>query len=342
MSLLPLAVLLAAAAPARATVQNVGTTAAEFLRLGAGARSLGMGDASTAVSEGPEAAYWNPAGLGRMSRPEIAYSRSELPAGLHHDFLAFAAPSQLLHGTVALAVNRLSQDKLALVDASNQAQGSFAPHSEVFALAYGHAFADNDPMTGARDYFRENWNLPRVDRPYDEEPEPWTGEIAAGASIKAISENLGTRKASSFAVDGGGLYRPSSLHALIVGGAVRHVGGKIRFIQEAEPLPAEAAASAAYDVRLDDWRLLPALEFAAPYAGNVYGKLGFEATWAAARGMSAAARLGYSSRTTPALGALSGLTAGVGLQAGGFKFDAAFAPMGVLGQAMRLGVGWRF
>jgi len=342
MRLLPLAVLLAAAAPARAVVQNVGTSASEFLRLGAGARSLGMGEASTAVSDGPEAVYWNPAGLASMTRPEISYSRSELPAGIHHDFLAYAAPSRLLHGTVALAVTRLSQDKLALVDAANQTQGSFAPHSEVYAFAYGHAFADNDPMTGARDYFRENWNLPRVDRPYDEEPEPWTGEIAAGVSFKAISENLGTRKASSFAVDGGALYRPSYLHELIVGGAVRHIGEKIRFIKEAEPLPGEAAVSVAYDARVEDWRLLPALEFDAPYAGNFYGKFGFEASRSVSSGMSAAARLGYSSRTAPDLGALSGLTAGVGLRAGGFKFDAAFEPMGALGQSMRLGVGWRF
>lgn len=342
MRLLLLGVLLAAAAPARALVQNVGTSAAEFLRLGAGARSLGMGDASTAVADGPEAVYWNPAGLGALTRPEIAYSRSELPGGVHHDFLAVAAPWARARGTFAFAVTRLTQDKLAMTDAANQPQGDFGPHSEAYAFAYGTAFADNDPMTGARDYFRENWNLPRVDRPYDEEPEPWTGEISAGLSVKAISESLGARRASTWALDGGGSYRPSWMHELIVAGAARHIGGKIKFIHEAEPLPGELAASVAYDARVDAWRLLPALEVDAPYAGNFYGKLGFEASCPVASGMSAAARLGYSSRTAPDLGALSGLTAGVGLQAGGFKFDAAFAPMGVLGQAMRLGVGWKF
>ncbi|MFI5346541.1 MAG: hypothetical protein ACHQ51_09230 [Elusimicrobiota bacterium] len=337
-----LALLLAAAAPAGALVQNVGTSSSEFLRLGAGARSLGMGEASTAVSEGPDAVYWNPAGLGQMTRPEVLYSRAELPAGVHHDYLAFGAPSEWLHGTVAVALTRLSQDNLALVDASNQTQGSFAPHSEAYSVAYGHQFSDNDPMVASRDYFRENWNLPRADRPYQDEREPWTGEIAAGGALKFISENLGTRRATSFAVDGGMLYRPSNLHELILAGAIRHLGQKIRFITENEPLPTEAAVSAAYDARLDDWRLLPAVELSAPYAGNFYGKFGFEGTHAVGLNMSAAGRIGYSTRTAPDLGALSGLSFGVGLEVGGFRFDAAFQPMSLLGSSLRIGAGWRF
>lgn len=334
--------LLAAALPARAITQNTGTTAAEFLRLGAGARSLGMGDASAAVAEGPEAIYWNPAGLGQMSRPEVQYARSELAAGLHHDFLAVGIPSHLLAGTLALGVTRLSQESLTLVNASNQNQGSFSPHSEAYALAYGHQFSDNDPAVSSRDYFRENWNLPRVDRPYQDERDPWTGEIAVGGSAKFVSESLGTRRASAFAVDGGFLYRPSTIREFSLAGAVRNLGSKMRFISESSPLPAELALGAAYDLRVETWRLLPALEVDVPYAGAIYGKAGFEASVPVASGMSAAARLGYTSRTAADLGPLSGLTAGVGLRAGGFSFDAAFQPMGVLGSGLRVGAGWKF
>jgi hypothetical protein len=334
--------LLAAAAPARAIQTDVGTAAAQFLQIGGGARSLGMGEAYTAVAEGPDAVYWNPAGLSRMTRPEATYARTELPAGLHHDFFAVGVPIQFLQGTLAFALTRLSQDPLALVNASNQAQGSFSPHSEVYALAYGHAFDANDIVTTSRDYFRENWNIPRADRPYEDEVEPWTGEIAAGASIKIINENLGTRSASSFAIDGGGLFRPVGMHELILGGAVRNVGTKLNFISESEPLPAELAASVAYELRDDDWRLLPALEVDAPYAGNVYGKVGVEATKRVAEGVSASMRLGYTSVSAADLGVLSGLTAGVGLKVGKFSFDAAFQPMTTLGDAFRIGVGWKF
>jgi hypothetical protein len=277
-----------------------------------------------------------------MQRPELLYARSELPAGVHHDFAAFGAPVSALHGVLALSLIRLSQDKLAMVDAANQEQGSFAPHSEVYALSYGVQFADNDPLVGARDYFRENWNLPRVDRPYDEERDPWTGEIAAGVTLKSVNETLGARKASAFALDAGASYRPSYMRELIVAGAFRQVGGRLKFISEAAPLPGEFAASVAYESRVDDWRLLPAVEADVPYAGALYGKLGFEATRRVADGMAASARLGWNSRSAADLGAISGLSMGVGVQAGGFRFDAALAPSSALGSGMRLSVGWKF
>lgn len=337
-----IAVLLAAAAPARALQTDVGTAAAQFLQIGGGARSLGMGEAYTAVAEGPDAVYWNPAGLARMKRPEATYSRTELPAGLHHDFLAVGVPSRLLRGTLGFAVTRLSQDSLALVNAENQTQGTFSPHSEVYALAYGHSFAANDVITDARDYFREDWNIPHADHPYEDFSEPWTGEISAGVSLKVINENLGTRSASAFAIDGGGMFRPTDLHELILAGAFRNIGSKMTFISESEPLPGELAVSAAYDERTDDWRFLPALEIDAPYAGNVYGKIGFEATKSISDGTSAAMRVGYTSVSAADLGPLSGVTAGVGLKVGQFSFDAAFQPMALLGESFRLGVGWTF
>jgi hypothetical protein len=301
-----------------------------------------MGEAYTAVADGPDAAYWNPAGLTRMSRPEVSYTRSEMPAGLHMDFGAVAAPVSLLRGTLAFAFTSLSQDSLDLVNASNQTVGNFAPHSEVYALAYGHQFSGNDPADTTRDYFGANWNLPNVDRPLDYGREPWTGEICAGLSLKVISENLGTRQAATVAVDGGATFRPVDWHDLILAGAFRNVGGNLRFISNSEPLPAEVAGSLAYEVRLQDWRLLPAIEVDAPYAGQIYGAAGFEAEHGIASGVEAALRLGYSSRQVPDLGPVSGLAAGVGLRVRRFSFDTAFQPMGVLGQTFRLGAGWRF
>ncbi len=342
MRALTLVALLLSAGSARAVQTQVGTTSAEFLRLGAGARSLGMGEAYTAVADGPDAIYWNPAGLALMRSAELTYTRSELPAGEHHDFMAVGVPVSWLAGTVAVAVTRLSGDSQPLVTAANQTVGSFAPHSEAYSFGYGHDFTDNSLTTESRDYFRETWNLPRADRPYDDEKEPWTGDIAAGIAIKGISETLGTRTASSFAVDAGGLYRPSDLHELILAGAVRNAGEKIRFITDSEPLPVEASLAAAWDQRYEDWRVLPSIEAAMPYAGNGYGKLGVELTHRVAEGSSASLRLGYNSRTAADVGPISGLGVGVGLQIGGFKFDAAFQPMAVLGQTFRIGVGWKF
>ena len=54
------------ALPMGAVSSDGGRTAADFLRVGLGARAAGMGDANTASSQGAEAAYWNPAGLTAM------------------------------------------------------------------------------------------------------------------------------------------------------------------------------------------------------------------------------------------------------------------------------------
>jgi hypothetical protein len=42
-----------------------------YLRAGVGARAAALGNAYTALAEGPEAAYWNPAGLAWSQRPAI-------------------------------------------------------------------------------------------------------------------------------------------------------------------------------------------------------------------------------------------------------------------------------
>ena len=337
-----IAALLLGAPSAKGVETKVGATALDFLQIGAGARALGMGDAYTAVADGPESVYWNPAGLARMSRIEAQYTRTELPAGVHHDFIAAAVPSPLLLGTIAVAVTRLSQDSLDLVDASNQTLGAFRPTSEVFALAYAHQFSANDPGQESREYFKETWNLPHVDHPDVGDDEPWTGEIAAGLSMKAVHESLGTREGTSFAVDGGGLFRPAAMHELILGGAMRNFGSRIRFITDYETLPMEVAASVAYDARFEGWRLLPVFEVAAPYAGIPYAKLGVETAYDVSDGVQGAVRLGYSTRSAPTLGALAGLSAGVGVRAGRFSLDAAFQPMGYLGTNLRVGVGWKF
>ena len=80
--------LLCAPAPALAT-----RYAGEFLRIGVGARALGMGSAFVGLADDGTAAYWNPAGLATLqSREATAMHAEQFGSIVKYDFASFAMP----------------------------------------------------------------------------------------------------------------------------------------------------------------------------------------------------------------------------------------------------------
>ncbi len=73
------------------SVYRVGTTAAQFLKIAAGARPIGMGGAYSALATDILAVYWNPAGLSRVvGRGEAIFNHAEWLAETDYDFAAFS------------------------------------------------------------------------------------------------------------------------------------------------------------------------------------------------------------------------------------------------------------
>lgn len=338
-----LAGLLAAPAPARASFRSeTGGAAAQFLRLGAGARSLGMGEAMTACAEGPEAVYWNPGALAGARHYEVGYARSELPGSVHHDYAGVVIPASWTGGVLGVGFTRLSQAPITTVDNIGLETGSISPHSEAVSLSYARSFVNEDDRTLARGYFRDTWNLPNAVRPFDEEDDPWTGEIAVGSAVKSVTESLGRRRSATATLDLGTLFRPVHYPSWALAASARNLGGSVRFIRESEPLPMEFSLATAHEWRLESDRVVAALDAAVPRLGSPYAKAGVEWDRRVGRGTRAQLRLGYQGRTAADLGPVTGLTAGVGVRVGGFSADFGFQPLGELGQSFRMGVGWRF
>ncbi len=72
-------------------VHRVGTTAAQFLKIAAGARPVGMGGAYSALATDILAVYWNPAGLSRVvGTGEAIFNHSSWLAETNYDFAAFS------------------------------------------------------------------------------------------------------------------------------------------------------------------------------------------------------------------------------------------------------------
>jgi len=66
--------------------------AARYLRIGVGARALGMGGAFVAVADDASACYWNPAGLVQLKNKEVQAMYSLLSIDRKYNFLNYAQP----------------------------------------------------------------------------------------------------------------------------------------------------------------------------------------------------------------------------------------------------------
>ena len=90
---------------------NVGTTAASFLEIGIGARSLAMGGAFTAVADDATALYWNPAGITNILQPTAHFYYA--PWFVDIDFTHGAAVVPLGRmGTLGLSITSVTMGEM--------------------------------------------------------------------------------------------------------------------------------------------------------------------------------------------------------------------------------------
>jgi hypothetical protein len=76
---------LMAAGPVGATTK-VGTSAAQFLKIGAGCRAAALGGAYVAIADDAAALYWNPAGLARLDHNEVLLMHADWLAETNYNF----------------------------------------------------------------------------------------------------------------------------------------------------------------------------------------------------------------------------------------------------------------
>jgi hypothetical protein len=83
---------LAQIAGARSIHSDAGTNAFSFLKIGVGARSLGLGGAFVSVAEDASALYWNPAGIAQLEDKQITLSYVNYLLDIHSGFVGFVLP----------------------------------------------------------------------------------------------------------------------------------------------------------------------------------------------------------------------------------------------------------
>lgn len=188
-----------------------GTTGAQFLELGIGARSGAMGEANTAWADDVYGLYFNPAGIARMPRQEIGLLYNSLFEDINYSFLGYAYPFSN-GGTLGVTFQYVDLGTVERALASGARVGTASAHD--FALGFSYA-------------------------------RPVSTIVDLGVTAKWIQETLDDRSANAVALDLGLKYRPP-VRGLTLGAAITNLGTNLEFYQRKEKLPLAVRLGAAY------------------------------------------------------------------------------------------------
>lgn len=271
-------VLFALAGEGRATFftsDETGTTAAVFLKEPIGARSIGMGRAFTAVADGPEAIWWNPAGMLTNPRSELLLENS-------------IWMNEFLFNTVA---------------------GMFPlDEGNILGLMINQLIF-NTPMPGYDNLGNPTENVEFMETAFSAGYATDVFEIPFGINFKLISSTLADVSALSLAGDVGvlqGFFK----NDLKVGLSLKNFGAKLRWLEEGFSLPFAGHLGVACQLLEKD--LTMAFDVQAPFDQPPHYHLGVELARSLGLVMKFAIRVGYHTDWKGYTEALNGLNAGFG------------------------------
>ncbi len=289
-----------------------GTSGAQFLRIGVGARSPGMAGALSPIVDDVTAIHDNPAGLARMDKREVQLSYNAYFKDTSSQFLGYAHPTEN-HGAFGLGISMFGVkdiDKRSATggDADTPDLGKFDTRDMAASLAWANKLALGN------------------------------GRLHYGAALKYISSDLNTDKAATGAIDMGAMWDLREDGGLTFALSVLNLGGQLKFAEEGDPLPLDIKPGVAYRMKFERaGQLALAVDSdILVHDGVSYVQPGIE--WAPMPMF--ALRTGYQFGRDN--GAGSGFAAGAGFRLMNIGIDYAFVPFGDLGDTHRVSLGYRF
>ncbi len=87
--------------------QKVGTTSMVLLKMGMGARAIGLGNSYVSIAEGPEGLWWNPAGSAFEAHRSMGMSHINWVTDIMIDHVGVILPVKKLYGAVGLQMASL-------------------------------------------------------------------------------------------------------------------------------------------------------------------------------------------------------------------------------------------
>ncbi|MFH1369367.1 MAG: PorV/PorQ family protein [Elusimicrobiota bacterium] len=293
---------------------GVGTSGAQFLKIGVSANSSALGEAG-AASSGAESVFINPAGLVGSDGMEIRASQAMWLESINYSNIAFA--KKIGDNALGVGINYLSVPAITKVDNTGTILAdSYAPADMAVSLCY------------ARDF----------------------KALFAGITLKYISSTLDDKTATAIAADVGA-QKVFKDQRFITGLAVQNLGTTMKFNFEEDPLPLNVKLGGKYAIPFKNSEIDDNLNMS--HGMNIlvdinstndtgfYTNAGAEYLRKFNESTSAAVRAGYKSSVTKGLTG-SGISAGFGISYQKYVLDYAYAPYGDLGQTSRVSLSYKF
>ncbi len=304
---------------------EAGTSAGNFLKLGADARAAGMGSAVHAAVDDATAIYWNPAGLAGLRYRHATMTHSASYQSTFTDFIAYAQPIEApfqrqsgrerelqpdQFGTLGVAVLYQNSGSINEVDNTGANTGDrITPQDLAVIIAWGAT----------------------VSRGLD-----------LGIGLKYITSKIQST-AQTGAVDLGARWRtwlPGDF-PYAVSFSAQNLGGQLKFHEISDPLPITLTIGQALKLYKG---LTVTLDFIAPRDRSAYPAFGLEWRVPMQQGLAASLRAGYDGRLSSSdlSGGVTGVSFGGGLAIQRWGFDYGWSPAGGLGSSHKLSLSYRF
>jgi len=155
--------------------QRAGTSSAQFLKIGVGARAAGLGEAFVALADDASALYWNPAGLALLPGTQVHFTHAQWPAEIEYEFVGLTKKMAQM-GVIGLSFASLHMDDMEVTT-------EYRPHGTGEYFSYGD-------FLGAVSYARQ-----------------LTDRFSFGISFKFIQEDLAELTSRGWVLDMGTYYR---------------------------------------------------------------------------------------------------------------------------------------
>lgn len=282
---------------------NAGTSTANFLKVGVGARGSGMGEAQSAVVEDVSSLYWNPAGLSRMRFQEVSLMHYSLVEGIRFQQLSYGVPTQK-RGTFGVGVNVMDYGSISAFDTGGVPNGAVDASNLLITASWANMLHQKS-------------------------------KLSLGLNAKYLRSDLAGFKAAVPMADVGLLlpFETGRLRGLRLSAGLRNVGPAIKFDREASALPRQFVFGTGFTAL--GGNLTVALDTIKPNDNDLYVATGLEYRIFDMLQL----RAGYNTLSN-LVG--NGLSYGIGLKFTQWNVDYAFVPFGSLGNTNRISVGVRF